>query len=415
VARYDHQNALDHADPNTLLFGHDDDHLDDPSAGGPVGFPFGGSAVPAAPRAARHHAARASQARRRRLVLVVSLIVVVGLILSGWLLVKPVFAGHKAAPDYAGSGTGTVRVRVNAGDGTSDIGTALQKAGVVHSAAAFVQAAASNANAESLQPGLYQLRQHMSAAAALGLMLDPSSRLVVKLTIPEGTTERDVLAKLATVLKVSPDAVKKAAADIGNLALPEGYSQNGAAPTSAEGFLYPATYSFDPETAPSDALQQMTAQFIDEDRQLNFAGTAAQLKVTPYQALIIASMVEGEAKFDADRAKVARVIYNHLAAGTPLKIDATSRYGAVQLGKDPAATPYAELDSPYNTYLHKGLPPTPINNPGSAAMSAAVNPARGNWLFYVNGDAAGHLAFFNNEADFVKAVAVCRQHRWGCA
>jgi UPF0755 protein len=352
---------------------------------------------------------------RHRVVLLVALLVVVLVAVSGWLLVRPIFSHQVAAKDWTGAGSGEVRVRVNAGDGSATIADTLVKAGVVRSASAFTHAAANNPNGSTIQPGLYRLREHMSAAQALALMLDRASRLFVKVTFPEGTTEQEVISKLAIALKVPVATVQKVAASIGELGLPEGYAAGNAAPSTAEGFLYPITYDFDVGASPADALQQMTAQYVAEDRQLSFAATAKQRRMTPYHALIVASMIEGEAKFDADRAKVAQVIYNRLAAGMPLKVDATSRYGARLLGKDPASVPYAKLNSPYNTYLHKGLPPTPINNPGAAAMTAAVNPAPGMWLYYVNGDAAGHLSFFDNEADFTKAVAVCRAHGWGCA
>jgi len=76
---------------------------------------------------------------------------------------------------------------------------------------------------------------------------------------------------------------------------------------------------------------------------------------------------------------------------------------------------HAKVNSPYNLYTHKGLPPTPISNPGSAAMSAAIHPAPGNWIYYVNSDAAGHLYFTASDTDFAKAVARCRANHWGCA
>ena len=128
----------------------------------------------------------------------------------------------------------------------------------------------------------------------------------------------------------------------------------------------------------------------------------------------IASIIEGEAKFDADRPKVARVILNRLAADRPLQIDATSVYGAKLAGLDPKQVDFATLDSPYNSYTHPGLPPTPIDNPGDSSLKAAVQPAAGSWMYYVNGDAAGHLSFFTDENAFLQAVATCRANGWGC-
>jgi UPF0755 protein len=139
------------------------------------------------------------------------------------------------------------------------------------------------------------------------------------------------------------------------------------------------------------------------------------LHLTPYQALIIASIAQAEAKYPADMAKVVRVILNRLAAHMPLKIDAVSRYGAQLQGLDPDKVDYDKIKSPYNTYTHRGLPPTPISNPGSDAMSATVHPASGKWLYYVNGSEDGHLYFTASERDFVKAQQRCYDNHWGCA
>jgi UPF0755 protein len=255
----------------------------------------------------------------------------------------------------------------------------------------------------------------MSAADALSLMLDPASRTVLTVSLPEGTTERDAVAKVARALGVPTAKVQAAAADVPNLGLPTEYAlSGGAAIRSAEGFLFPATYTLDPGSSPADVLQLMVAAFTRADRDAQFSAAAKAMHTTPYQALIVASLIEREVKFPEDRAKVARVIYNRLAAGDAIKVDAASIYGAVTAGKDPAKVDLTNVDTPYNTYTHTGLPPTPISNPGSAAMSAAVHPASGNWTHYVNGDAAGHLYFTASEDDFVKAVEKCHANHWGC-
>jgi len=108
------------------------------------------------------------------------------------------------------------------------------------------------------------------------------------------------------------------------------------------------------------------------------------------------------------------VILNRIAAKRPLQIDATSAYAAKVQGLDPTKIIFARIDSPYNSYTHDGLPPTPISNPGAEAMTGAVHPTPGNWLYYVNKDSAGHLFFTNDEAAFTQAVEKCRQNNWGC-
>ena len=136
----------------------------------------------------------------------------------------------------------------------------------------------------------------------------------------------------------------------------------GAALESVEGCLYPATDAANPDEF-EEMLTQMINKFIEQDRGTGFAAHADALKITPYQALIIASIAQSEAKFPEDMGKVARVILNRIAAHQPLQIDATSAYAAKLQGLDPAKVVYATIDSPYNTYLHAGLPPTPIRIP----------------------------------------------------
>ncbi|MDP9118503.1 MAG: endolytic transglycosylase MltG [Actinomycetota bacterium] len=317
-------------------------------------------------------------------------------------------------PDYSGQGSAPVTVLVHSGDGADAIGATLQSQGIVKSKRAFTNVAAKNSSSSTIAAGVYRLRAGMSAQAALNLLLDPASRLSNTTVVFEGATVFDVVAPLAKSLSVSVAAATAAIKNVGALNLPNGYMTGSSAPTTVEGFLFPATYTFDASTSPTEALTQMITQFIDQDRSLNFAADAQTAHLTPYQALIVASIAEKEAKMAPDYPKVARVILNRIAAGMPLQIDATSAYAAKQQGLDPTKVIYATIVSPYNTYTHPGLPPSPIANPGTAAMTGAVHPAAGDWLYYVNGDQAGDLSFFHNAADFETAVAKCRQNNWGC-
>jgi UPF0755 protein len=266
----------------------------------------------------------------------------------------------------------------------------------------------------------------MSAKNALNLMLDPASRVDSDVVVTEGATSLDVLKRLTAAPCAASGsssicgpgldkaAVAKALKDVQAIGLPTDFTVSGKTPTSVEGFLFPATYFFSKDASPSVALQAMVTQFTDKARSSNFAAAAAAQHITPYQELIIASIAQAEAKFPEDYPKVARVILNRIAAGRPLQIDATSAYAAKLRGLDPTKTIYAEESGPYNTYRHDGLPPTPIGNPGADAMNGAAHPAQGNWMFYVNGDAAGHLFFTNSESEFTKAVATCKKNNWGC-
>lgn len=404
MTQRDHEVQVDY-DPHSLLFGDDSspDHgYDRPTPGG---------------RHSRVDHARSHQRRRRskRALWILSIVAVLVVGISAWLIVPKVTALVNP-PDYSGWGTGSVRVTVRQGDTASDIAATLHGAGVVKSDRAFVDAASGNAKSQNIQPGTYVLRKHMSAASALRLLLDPKARSASgDVLVTEGATTFDVAKRLAQVLGAGKQAaIDKAITDVSALGIPLGYQPASGPLTSVEGFLYPATYSIDPKESPQSALQKMTSRFADADRSSGFAADAKQLGISPYQALTIASIAQSEAKYPADMAKVARVILNRIAAKRPLQIDATSVYAAKLQGLDPSKVVFSQIDSPYNSYTHDGLPPTPISNPGADALSAAVHPAQGNWMYYVNMDAAGHLFFTSSESAFSQAVTKCRAHHWGC-
>jgi UPF0755 protein len=408
--RYEQQDSLEANDPHALLFGADTDDNPVLDEDPPTHYTPGVSRREGSRRA--RQAERRRRARRRRAT-IIAVVAAALIAATGWFVVRPLVENQLSAKDWSGQGTGSVLVQVRANDTSGAIGTTLVKAGVVRSKRAFTDAADTNTDSLSIQPGFYRLHKHMAAKQALTLLLQPSSRVSTSVTIPEGLIEQDILTKLAKTLKVPLATMQKAAANVSDLGLPQGYTAGSTPPKSAEGFLFPDTYSFDPGTSPADALQQMTSEFTGIDRDMGFAEAAHKVKLTPYQALIVASMIEGEAKFDDDRAKVARVVYNRLAASMPIGIDATSVYGAKLAGQDPRKIDYNKA-APYNTRVEKGLPPTPISNPGKAALSAAVTPADGNWLYYVNGDADGHLFFTASQSEFLAAVQKCQQHNWGC-
>jgi UPF0755 protein len=347
--------------------------------------------------------------RRHRIAPVIAFLVILVVVGASYVLVRSIRA-DLVTPDYTGSGQGSTRVKVSPGDGANDIAASMLKAGVVKSSRAFVNAAKKSGRSGDIQPGTYKVPLRASGSAAVAAVLDPANKLVSQVTIPEGLSQTQVLAQLASKTGVPMAKLTAAAKQVANLGLPAAYR-----PPSAEGFLYPATYDIDPGTSAEAVIQTLTAQFGAEDQRLGLQAAAKAIGITPYQAVIIASIVEGEAKFDADRAKVTRVILNRIAKHRPLQIDATSVYAARIAGLDPAKVDFATIKSPYNGYTHAGLPPTPINSPGETSLRAAVHPAAGSWLYYVNGDAAGHLSFFTDEASFLAAVNVCRAKGWGCA
>ncbi|MFF8771738.1 endolytic transglycosylase MltG [Kitasatospora sp. NPDC015120] len=281
-----------------------------------------------------------------------------------------------AAADYAGDGSGSVQVSVPEGAGLSQIASALVRNGVVASSLAFTRAARGSAAAAGrIQPGTYTLRQKMSAAAALAVLIDPAN--ANGLTIPEGWRGSQIFAAIDKKLQLPPGTAEQTAKDqAAELGLPE--TANGV----PEGYLFPATYAVTDDTTAADLLKQMVERAGKEFARDDAEVVATNLGQSLYGLVTIASMVQGEADNPEDMAKVARVIYNRLAKNMPLQLDSTINYA---MGRSTLNTSVTDtrLDSPYNTYKHAGLPPTPISNPGRQAIMAAVDPAPGDWLYFV--------------------------------
>ncbi|HEU0131429.1 MAG TPA: endolytic transglycosylase MltG [Mycobacteriales bacterium] len=328
--------------------------------------------------------------------LVVLALVAGGAVFGGKALLRT-FSGP--APDFDGPGTGTVNVQVRKGETAADIGETLERNGVVRSARAFRDAARKDDRSTRIQPGWYRLRSRMKASLALDLLLDPKARLRSRVTIPEGTTlERTLQLIAANVSDVPLASLKEAAANPAALGLPA-YA-NG----KLEGFLFPATYDVEPGTSAVEVLRMLVSEFEERAEALDLEGRAAALHVTPYQALIIASLVEGETGQASDRGKVSRVVYNRRAKGMRLQFDSTVKYayGLRGVVKQRLFNRDLEIDSPYNTYRVAGLPPAPINSPGEAALEAALAPEAGPWLYFVVIDKQGHSAFATTGEEFAR-------------
>jgi uncharacterized YceG family protein len=227
---------------------------------------------------------------------------------------------------------------------------------------------------------------------------------VVRVLIPEGETRRQIAAR-AHVAGLKDSYLR--ASKRSSLLNPAHYGAPSDTP-NLEGFLFPATYDLyrgDPAgRLVHEQLIAFTERFGDEEVR-----RARELHITPYELLIIASMVEREAQLPGDRAKVAAVIYNRLHLNMPLGIDATIRYALDDYTR-PLTTAQLALDSPYNTRLHRGLPPTPIDNPGLAAIHAAAHPAHVGYLYYVAGaDGCGEQVFSTTSAQFEHDAAAYRE------
>jgi UPF0755 protein len=292
---------------------------------------------------------------------------VAGIVLGGQKLLDLI---DPSSQDFTGQGSGEVEIRVREGDTLSDIARTLVDAGVVASIGPFVDAAEAHPDATGIQPGVYSLRQEMSGQAALDLMLDPVARLVSRVTVPEGLTADATLVRLSEATGIPVQEFETAAADAAGLGLPAW--TNG----SLEGFLFPATYDVEPDTSASEILTAMVTRAQQAFTDLQIPAEGLQ------EVLTEASLVQAEAATAEDMARVARVIENRIAIQMPLQFDTTVNYANGKSGITTTAEDRAN-PSPYNTYLHAGLPPGPINNPGEQALQAALAPADGDWLFFV--------------------------------
>lgn len=195
------------------------------------------------------------------------------------------------------------------------------------------------------------------------------------LVVPEGRRAGQVYASIDRALSVPAGTAKKAAAGA-RLELSQSARGN------PEGYLFPATYPIDAHTTPAGLLTFMVDTANEKFGADRIRSAAARNGMTAYQAITVASIVQAEADTPGDMGKVARVVLNRLAREMPLQMDSTLNYGLNRATLDTTERD-TKIRSPYNTYAHKGLPPTPIGNPGEAALKAALSPPSGNWLYFV--------------------------------
>lgn len=361
----------------------------------------------------RHRAPRRPARRRRRLVvLLLAVAIVGGAVYGAYRALWPVVVQLTASNDYPGPGAGEVQVTVNDGDTGRAIGVSLEKADVVKTSKAFLDAAAEDTRSASIQPGTYTLKKQMTAKDALAVLVNPNNRTVPRVTIPEGLWLSEILARLSKSTGIPLKEYQAAAKDVKSLGLP------ASAKGNLEGYLFPSTYEFPAKSTAQQQLKGMVQQTVSE---LEKAGVAEE---DMERTMIVASIIEGEVNGEADRAKVARVIENRLAQKSGptrglLQMDSTVHYAVKKRGKAGTTDADRASASPYNTYRHQGLPPGPINSPGAASIAAAANPAEGPWLFFVTvNPASGETRFATTTAEHQTNVNLfnkwCRENAGKC-
>ncbi|MET8201013.1 endolytic transglycosylase MltG [Micromonospora taraxaci] len=308
-------------------------------------------------------------------------------------------------PDYDGAGAGEITVEIKNGALLADMADALVAADVVKSQKAFIEAAEANSRSKNIQPGTYKLRKQMSGANAVTAMLDLKNKIVNGLTIPEGRTAKNIYKLLSEKTKIPVKEFEAAAKDPEALGVPEWWFKRDDGKKivkSVEGFLYPDTYEIPPKATAESILKLMVDNFLSVTGEMKFADRVQkERKVSPYEALIVASLAQAEAGNKDDLGKVARVAYNRAYGEFPcncLEMDVTVNYYLESIGKPTKSSKQmtaAELDDPKNPYNRKlpGMIPTPINNPGKQALEGAMATPTGKWLYFVAIDKEGHSEF----------------------
>lgn len=336
---------------------------------------------------------RAQRRRRRTLIVVLALVLVGG---AGYYLATNAssllgFENPFSAADYEGQGVDPVDVTIEPQSTGTAMGETLVEAGVVKSVSAFVKAFKENPDAGKIQPGNYTLLTEMKASAAITLLLSKESKNEMKLTVPEGFTAAQVIERAVSVTGKSQEEFAAAMADPAAVGLPAEAGGN------FEGWFFPSTYVLEPDDTASTIVANMVATTVSN---LDSLGVQPADRQT---VIIKASLVEREGISLEQFGKVARVIENRLAIEMPLGLDAIDSYGLGKKSSEITVDEFKDPDNPYASRVHKGLPPTPIGNPGLEALTAVLNAPAGDWLWYVTVNLdTGETKFTDKYSEFEK-------------
>jgi UPF0755 protein len=342
---------------------------------------------------------RVSSPRRRRLLFTFSAIVL-SLGLVGAAVVALNYDTLRAqylkftTLDFEGPGEGEVVVRIESGDDGLAVTQKLVDAGVVRDFDSFYRHLIDN-NAV-FYPGSFMMKLQMSNKAALDVLSSASNAMTYKVTIPEGYRAVQIFDELSTITGIPVAEFKFVAEDLAIYGIPEEAK-------TIEGYLFPATYSFDTQATAKDILAAMVSRMKQElERQ-------GVMEKDWHSTLTLASIVQREAKLEPDFYKVSRVFANRIAIGMKLETDPTITYS--YSGKDMSEVSRAEqIKHGYNTYLIEGLPPGPIASPGALALEATLNPVDGDWLFFVTINLeSGETKFSRTLAEHESYVVLLRQ------
>jgi UPF0755 protein len=348
--------------------------------------------VPTRPRPTRTGAPRGHWRRR------------IGAVLALAAIGLALYAINATFQPFHGTGTGSTTVRIPEGVDAGEIGDILAARGVVDSGRFFELNATLTGRRGGLRPGNYTLLRDMSNGDAIAaLTKGPKVRVVptVNITVPEGLSIREAAPQIdkgpleGRYMKAAGD--RSVLRRVRRLGAPRGVD-------TAEGFMFPATYTLVDESPVRDLVSKQLEAFRDNFGSVNLS-YAKRRQLTRYDVLIIASLIEREAQLDKERPLIASVIYNRLRDGIPLGIDATIRY-ETRNWQRPIRQSELDADTPYNTRLRRDLPPTPIGNAGLKSIKAAARPAKTDYLFFVRKPGkTGEHAFSSTNAQFERDSA----------
>lgn len=360
----------------------------------------------ALPRAGSRRArTRSGRARGCVPMLLVLVLILAGAYFGGSWAVDKVKSMVGVSADYSGPGSGSVVIEVHSGDSSSVIGETLEQAGVVKSANAFTDAARSDERSRGIQVGYYQLKKQMKASAALAVLVNPKNLVQATVVVPEGFRVKDVVKAIVAKTDITKAQLMAALAKPAALGLP------ASAGGKVEGYLFPATYSVVPGETASQLLKQMVTKTKEVIADLDVAAKAESRGFSTQQIITIASILEYEGSRDQDYPKIAQAIYNRLDKGMALQSDATVAYANNLSGTVYTTSNQRQNPSPYNTYVHTGLPPGPIGSPGEKTIEAALNPTPGPWLYWVVVNLkTGETRFNETFAGHQQDVAIFREY-----
>ena len=345
-------------------------------------------------------------------VLALAVVAVLAVGATGWWVIRQI--------NPVGTASAKVNFTVKIGDDVDSVAVRMQAQGIITNARVFREYVKRKGGLE-LRPGYYTVRPLDNMGNIVAVLRTPPAETFRNVTFPEGFTITDMAKRVSTelpALQMKVPVFEQVA-----------YTGEGvparlkpAEVPSLEGLLFPDTYQVAGNETEAQLVKRMADRMDRVATQLGidkppYGALPGYAPIIPYHVLIVASIIEREAKVDDDRAKISAVVWNRLALDMPLEIDATLLY------KQDPKTPFAQLrvvDTPYNTYLHKGLPVTPIANPGAASLRAAQHPAADpdqsqcrkgepcKYLYYVLADAQGRHAFATNADAHAANVAKAR-------